>query len=196
MPTRKRRRPTTIGILTIALLCVGAIGGLASYARNAPGIPKAEHRELKPDPGVVVQNRQEGPALEVHTRPSSENEKADVLVPRYEGHDLKFDSKSVSVPKGEDARVFAVEGFLKNANVLPPGARLLGVSVNDGVATISFNREIFNGFGSDDERTLVNGLAHVLGQFKDIDKFVLLGNGEAVDSLGHLDLSEPQPVVR
>ncbi len=47
-----------------------------------------------------------------------------------------------------------------------------------------------------EEGYLIKAIQMALGQFKDIDKFQIIVDGKAVDSLGNIDLSKPVDVIR
>jgi hypothetical protein len=92
--------------------------------------------------------------------------------------------------------VFAVNEFLTQAAFLPKGARLVSARVHDGLAELDFSPEVAKTYGTDDERTLVNGILTAVGQFPEIKSATFLSGGKPIDSLGNIDLSEPQPVQR
>jgi spore germination protein GerM len=194
MPSRKRRRPTTLAIILMTVISCTAVAGLAVYVTKAPNgarVPQEEHRNGG-GPEMQVTNRRAAPNVKVEPIDETEavGETAQVLTPRYKGDDLTFTREKRNVPADEDAKTFALREFLKKANVTPAGTRLLSVSVSGGVATLSFNKNLYGGYGSDDERTLINGIAEVLKQFPDVKKAVLVVDGEAVDSLGHLEITD------
>jgi spore germination protein GerM len=198
MPSRKRRRPTTLAIVLMTVISCTAVGALAVYVKQAPNgarVPAEEHRNGG-GPETQVSERRPAPNVKVEDirEDESTGETAQILTPRYKGEDLSFTREKRDVPKDEDAKTFAVREFLKRANVTPAGTRLLSVNVNDGVATLSFNKALYGGYGSDDERTLINGIAETLKQFPEVKKAILIVDGEQVDSLGHLEITEGIPV--
>ena len=82
---------------------------------------------------------------------------------------------------------------------LPPGTRLLSVTISDGLATADFSRELRDNFhgGDTEEVQVVNAILKTLGQFPTVSKVQILVDGQHIDSLGGLlVLSDPLPVIR
>lgn len=80
------------------------------------------------------------------------------------------------------------------APVLPPGARPLGVTVEDGVATVNFSREIVERHwgGSTGELMTVYGIVNTLANVPGIQRVRILVEGKPVETLaGHVDLTQP-----
>lgn len=171
---------------SIWLLLVGSallVGGLAAYVRFTPA------REVPADlrrPATVSQNG----------RQPAEVQKVLVLHPRYQDNDLKFDQTEASVPAGEDKVVFAVNQFLDKASFVAKEVRLRSVKVEKGMATLDFSEAFATSYGTDDERTVVNGILTAVGQFPEIETVKFLANGKPIDSLGNIELTDPQPVLR
>ncbi len=82
---------------------------------------------------------------------------------------------------------------------LPVGTRLLSVKVVEGLATVSFSRELRDNFAGGDsgETRAVNSILRTLGRFGTVDRAQILVEGKPIDSLGGLlELSGPLPVIR
>ena len=176
------RNPKGIWLLLIAGVAV--VGAFGAYVKFGPGaaVPANERRveegDLKKPP----------PKVDVSSKP--EQGPISIFLPAFsDSGDLSFSKKPVEVPSGEDARVYAVNEFLKETKIAPPEAKLLGIDVHDGVATLSFNSEFFSGYGTDDERALIQGLQRVLGQFKEIDELDFRDQGKKAESLGSVELA-------
>ncbi|MEN1758930.1 stalk domain-containing protein [Anoxynatronum sibiricum] len=77
--------------------------------------------------------------------------------------------------------------------VIPRDARVLNVSVNDGLANVSFSQEITRAnVGAEAEGVLVNSIVWTLVQLPEIDAVQILVEGEIVETLaGHITVNEP-----
>jgi len=82
------------------------------------------------------------------------------------------------------------------ANPIPKGTRLLGLKVEDGLATVNLSREFRDNFsgGSEAEGLTIGAILRTLGQFPEIKRVLFLIEGKPLDTLGHLDLLGPQDV--
>jgi spore germination protein GerM len=78
-------------------------------------------------------------------------------------------------------------------NPIPEGSRIESVKVDGDLATINFNKEFVDGFagGSEDESLLIKAIVKTVGQFDNINKIMLKADGKPVNTLGHLDITEP-----
>lgn len=172
-------------LLTVTFLGVAVVGGLAAYVKFAPAdkVPANQHRD-------IGQKRLPAPEVSIHRSNAAASGKVFVFTPRYEGSELKFDSAEVDVPGDQEPAVFAVNEFLRASKIPDEAARLLSIDLQDNVATLSFNEAFAGGYGSDDEHTLLDGLRTTLGQFEPIEKFRILIDGQAIESLGNVELSE------
>ena len=77
---------------------------------------------------------------------------------------------------------------------IPEGVELLGINVKNGLARVDFNRALVDNHwgGSTGERMTIYSIVNTLTQFKEIEKVMILIDGDKVKTLaGHLDLSEP-----
>jgi spore germination protein GerM len=77
---------------------------------------------------------------------------------------------------------------------VPAGVKVLGVSVNGGIASIDFSEEIRSGHwgGSTGEILTVYSIVNTLAELPEIEMARFLIEGEEIETLaGHLDLSEP-----
>ena len=183
--------PSNRILLAVSLFTVMVVGGLAAYVKLAPAdkVPAEEHRDQlsqKPAPQVDI------------TAKRTDSEVTDVFVytPRASGETTVFEGELVAVPAGVDAKVFAVNKFLEVSKIVEPTARLLSVSVEDGVAKLSFNAAFEGGYGSGDEGVLIEGLSRSLGQFKEISKYEVFVDGKPLDSLGSVELAGGLDVKR
>ena len=77
---------------------------------------------------------------------------------------------------------------------LPAGAKLRGLTVAGGLATVDFSRELVTGFrgGSDNEGVTVYAIVDTLTSLPTVERVRLLVEGKPVSTIGgHLDLSTP-----
>src|SRR5690606_5920316 len=93
-------------------------------------------------------------------------------------------------------RKYAVREYLKSISAIPREAKLLDCTVSNGIATLNFNSAFAAGYGTEDERTIVEGILTTLGQFEDIEGVIFHMDGRPLDTLGNIDLGGPQKVIR
>jgi hypothetical protein len=174
--------------LVIAMLFVSVVGGalVGAYVMTTPD---AQH--------IPVGLRRPSDVVSAKSLPQSTGDRITARI----GKDglVGFDASQVVIPKGADARVFLVNEFLKDLHTKGLGnkdARAVGVDLHNGLATIDFSPEFGDTTGTMDEATILNGILTTLGQFSDIDKVQFRVNGKPMDSLGNIDLSTPQNVLR
>ncbi|MBS1717784.1 MAG: GerMN domain-containing protein [Armatimonadetes bacterium] len=180
--------------LIMALLLSGV--GLASmtaysrYAANEP-LPKAISKE------ATEQAPGEKPPAE-QTQPPKETASTSVTVLTPHSKDLQvtFDSATVKLPEGENPMVFALNHYLRLISSVPADAKVLGVSVDGGVATVNFTSAIDAGYGSADEKVILDGISATLAQFPDIKSVKFSAEGKPLTTLGHADLTDPTPIIR
>lgn len=78
------------------------------------------------------------------------------------------------------------------ATSVPPGVRLLDVTVTDGVATVDVDAAIDVGASSSQETTFAEQLAHTVTRAPDVTAVRLFVDGAPIVELwGHLDWSDP-----
>ncbi|SMP43226.1 stalk domain-containing protein [Anoxynatronum buryatiense] len=77
--------------------------------------------------------------------------------------------------------------------VIPRNAKVLNISVSDGLANVNFSREITQAnVGAEAEGVLVNSIVWTLVQLPEIDAVQILVEGEIVETLaGHITVNEP-----
>ncbi len=178
--------PTT-GLWLILLCGSLVVGGLASYAKFGPAnrVPADQMRASRGSAAVPRGQENPASAKEVTT-----------VTPRYDGENLKFDKVKTSVPAGADAVVFAVNDFLLQSKLAPKQARLLSCKIDQGTAELDFNKAFETTYGTEDERTILTGILTAMGQFKSVERVLFLIEGKPLETLGNVDLTTPQKVVR
>lgn len=151
-------------------------------------------------PGTAAQAEQmkdkESPAATV-----PKERQVNVYYPRNDGTGLVAVSRTVHTDK-DDKYTAAMKSLLTGTkekgqtNVFPKKAKLLGVTVKDGVATVDFSKELQSNFsgGSTGEEMLIGSIVNTLTDFPEIQKVRILIDGASVETLsGHMDLSDPLP---
>lgn len=175
------------GPLMAAFIITGLVGGVlvGSYVLTTPDalrLPEALRKPRTDTDAKPVEANTQGPKL---------------LVPRNTGAaDLRFDKVDEPIPPGADARVHLINRFLQVTKIANPEARAIGIDVRSGLAVLSLNKAFGESQGSFDERVLVNGILATLGQFPEIDRVQFEVDGQQLETLGNIDLSEPQAVIR
>lgn len=180
MASRKSRNNGVIGSLLLISLVGGAVMG--AYVITTPDARKVPANLRRVD------------------RTSAKNaDMVHALVPKMHGHDLSFEKHNVVAPDGVDQRVFVVNEYLKELHSKGIGdakAKAVGIDVRNGIAYLDFNSAFEETYGTEDEGVVLNGILTSLGQFPEIEKVQFEIDGKAMDSLGDVDLTEPQPVIR
>jgi hypothetical protein len=148
--------------------------------------------------GALVYYAQVTPANQV---PSAERQpqkasEVTVFTPSFENGDWSYDSKKEPVPAGSDAVLYAVNRALVASKVAPADARAIGVRIEGGTAVIDFNGAFDRTYGTEDERTLLETIFKSLGQFRSLRQASFTIEGTPVETLGNIDLTSPQPVLR
>ena len=168
-------------VVALLLASAGLVAGLFAYVKFSPAarVPEAERRTVASE-----------------SKTPSRPHKVVVYKPKYVDHDLKFDESERTVPSGQDPVVFAVNAYLDEAGITPNDARLRSCRVENGLATFDFTPAFAQTYGTDDERTLLEGILTVAGQFEEIRTVRFLADGQPIETLGNVELTDPQPVLR
>lgn len=159
------------------MLALGAmaLGVLGSYAKFGPGnqIPESERK------------------------PPVRGEDRSVIVyqPKFED-DLRFESRRELPPASADRMVYAVNAYLKEANLAPEGAAAKSCRLEGRTAVLDFTAPFRSTYGTEDERTLIEGILREMGQFREVDDVRFLVEGKPIETLGNIELTDPQPVIR
>lgn len=178
----------------IVLILAGSlgVGALAFYVKSTPN---ASH---VPDDLRVVENKKPPKPPKNEAKPEEktvETASTTVRLPVFgdDISDMGLAKEETPVPGGGDAMKFVATKIAEAAQI--EGARVLGVDVRDHVAIVNYNEAIGKGMGSMEEGAFIRALQVGFGQFTQIDKVTVEKEGEPLTS-GHIDLSEPLPVVR
>jgi hypothetical protein len=177
----------------MVLMLMGAlgVGALAWYVKGDPAAahvakaaPSADYTEAKP------------PTHRQRRKPEDSEEKTATMVqvPELQGDKVALTSDKVEVPDGEDSKKFIAEAVVRDVNL--QNVKVLGVEVRHGVAVINFGGDIDSGMGSQQEGQFLTELEKGLGQFPEVRRIEIDKEGQPLDSLGHIDLTEPISVIR
>lgn len=183
----KASKAIVIGMLALGLAGVGA---LAIYVQGHAKAVTDQRADVEP----VMTKPIEAPK---ETTTKVATERTVVLTPVMKGMDLTFTQETKDVPQGEEPHVFAVNEYLHKIPAVPRDARLLAFELENRMAILSFNDKFVNaGFGSEDEKAVLDGIAATMGLDSAIDSVQIESDGRKVDTLGHADLSDPMPAIR
>ncbi len=163
-----------VGLLTLILLCLAGVGGVAAYVKFSPSTIAPEER---------VEAGQQGGTVKVPVPNVDENA------------NLELGNREGIVGKGETVYLAAVNGFLATQD---SKTTLLADSIelDNKVARVHFREGFSTDIGSRDEATFLLGLRAALGQFAEIESVELYVEGQKIDELGHISLDIPMPVIR
>ena len=170
--------------LIFPVLLIGVLGLVGWFAyvnlNSAPDQPVPVPGPFDPDPPAPVEEPVE----------------ITLFMPTFEDGALEFDTTKGTVPAGADPRVYAINLYLRSLDAVPMDAEALSCTIEDGVATLDFNEEFRQTYGTEDEMILYNGLLKVMGQFDEVASVIFLAEGEPIDTLGNQDLTGSHPVDR
>ncbi len=179
-----KNKPTSNRTLIILMACAAAVfGGLVAYVRMAPAdkVPESIRREsdrvAQPTPDKARDILVFAPVGEKDGLPT-------------------FEATSVSVPKGVDPMVYAVNQFLGRSKIASPQAKLLSVDIHGALADLYFNSAFAETTGSFDEKVLLDGIRRSIGQLSNIDRIGFHADGAPIETLGNVELAEPLSVIR
>lgn len=188
--TKKRKNHKPSNGLWAVLLAGGLVAGSVAAWVQMSGdrtIPVAERR---------LPTERTGKPTKPFPEPTAKD-RVTVIKPRYEGDSIKYDRHQTEVPAGVDKMVFAVNEYLRESGIAPKEAKAIKATLSDrGELKLEFNESFDRTYGSEEERSLVDGILHSLGQFKEIVNVQFFIGDEPMETLGHIDLTAPQAVLR
>jgi len=114
----------------------------------------------------------------------------------YRNDQFKAEPTSVQVKTDETPLVAAVTEMLDQDKLFQKKVKLLNATLQGNTATLSFSKELRGGYSTDEEEALLKTLLTTCGQFPRIAKVRILVEGQPVDTLSSVDLSEPLDVIR
>ena len=169
-------------LFLIFVICAGSFGCATSNNKRTPSVPSNEEKEPETMQVALYFLKDTG---------------TDIILVREEH----------TIPKTEQVAKTALEELIngqpstKNAfKVIPKGTKILGISINDGLATVDFSREVLDAnVGSSGEALGIQSIVNTLTEFSTINKvsFKVEGelDGRTQDWWGHVGLYE-QPFTR
>ncbi len=184
---QKNSNGLAIVVIVLGLTTLGALG----YYVIQPSMRRVPIEESK---DAVEQTPP--PDFEIAVKPRAEHEKVSILSPEFSGDEMVFTRQQVDVPAGVDPHSFVVNSYLEKIPAVPKEARVISVTVKDGIAEANFNESLRAGYGTEDEQMIVNGILASLGAFPDIKAVRILIDGSPVETLGNIEIKDPQPVIR
>ena len=181
--TLKTNRKSTSPILWVGGCALALFGGLVAYVKGtgATDVPVNEQR-------VATKNE---PTTRKQQQPETENGKVKVLTPSYSGEKLELKGKEIDPIPNENQIVTAVNGYLDSAKITPKGARLASAKMDGDLVILNFSSEFETTYGSEDEKTLVQGIVASVKQFKGANMVLFQVDGHELETLGHIDLTAP-----
>jgi hypothetical protein len=161
---------------------------------------KAEPGAAKVPPSLLRDNQPDTkPIRSIQKTEEDQTEDADkadvtVSVPRIDGTEASLRTESATVPPGEDPMTFVAKAILKEANV--DGVKVLGVSLERGLAVVNFDKGIKGGMGEEQEGSFLKAVQVTFGQFKNVKQVELDCEGEPLSTLGSIAIAGPLDVIR
>jgi spore germination protein GerM len=153
----------------------------------------------KPSP-IPLPTQPTRPAPVDHHSSANKNNRVKIFVAKIINDDARLVPEERTIRADIDPHKGAIEELLATnqettgqAQLIPQGTKLLELTVKNGIAYVDFSREFKDNFpgGSMNEALLINSIVHTLTQFEDVGKVQILVEGEKIESLGDLDISEP-----
>ena len=162
-------------MVSVLLVCIVVAVGVAAYVKLAPAdtVPR-----------------------ETKTEQQTGGDKVHAFTPYYKNDDLAFRSEPMDVPKNADKYVFVIDKYLRSVKAVPQDAVLKTCKLENGVATLDFNKAFDRTYGTFDESTIINGILTVMGQFSEVSYVKFTVEGQKIDTLGNMDLTDPLEVER
>jgi hypothetical protein len=183
---RRSQGPSSLALLVFMLLAAAGVAGLAAYVVVGPGskVPPEERGAARRSASAAPKTGR------------ASDRRVLVPVPDMAESGLQFTSRELQAPAGADPKVFVVNEFLRESGLQDGSVKLLAIDLRDGVAKLDFEGPFGQGLGSLEEGTLLMGLRAALGQFPDVSRIEVYVDSVRVEELGHIDLAEPQSVIR
>ncbi|KUK53801.1 MAG: Spore germination protein-like Gmad2 [Desulfotomaculum sp. 46_296] len=173
-----------IALFLAFIICAGFAGCATSNKKGTPSTPSNGQKEKKPETMRVA-----------------------LYFLKDTGTDLILVREEHTIPKTAQVAKAALEELIngqpstENAfKVIPKGTKVLGISINNGLATVDFSREVLDAnVGSSGEAFGIQSIVNTLTEFPTIEKVAFKVEGKlderAKDWWGHVGLYE-QPFKR
>ena len=180
-------------VFVLMLAAAMGLGVLAAYVRSNPQaarVPDTMRRADPTDAGTHVK-RTKSRSNDSGSEDTTVPETLMIGIPR--DGSVALEPIQATLPEGTDKLVFVGNQVFKAFG--KDGARVLRVDVVDGLATVQCNPKII-GFGSIEEGQFLKSIAMTFGQFDEINKVEFMIEGQKVDTLGNVEISDGIKVIR
>ena len=172
-----------ITLVAFGLLAGLGLAGIATYVQSAPGSKQNPINKVEP----VVPPKSDGTNGGIkEPTPSAPQVSVQTIRQTETGYVL---AGSVKV-SAKEPELGAMNMMLKTLGYKEFNFVDFQVS-EDGSAILDVTGGIRNGFSSGEEVDFVKALQVCLGQFSNVKSVILKVDGEKLDTLGHLELSDP-----
>lgn len=195
MPRTQNKSNSGAKFLT-TLVVLGAVttATLFAYVKYGPGAPAmknmtSQHSE-EPKIEKPVQSQKQKIEQDEASQTASLPHEVEISTPHYQDNEVIFSKHKIKLSKSENPYIAAVNGFLGQAKVTPKEAIAKSAHVENGVLVIEFDQSFNQTHGTDDERTLLHGITESAKQFKGVKAVRFMADGQRIQSLGNVDLTE------
>lgn len=187
---RKSSRSSWVAIVLLALVAAALAGALWHIY---PEYRELKARQQRPERAASRQVGEEA-------APSGRPVVAALYVARIVDGKQRMVAIKRELPPGLGVARGSMEELLRGEvprgcdRPLPAGTELLGIRVDDGLATVDFSEQLRAGFqgGSDNEQVTVYSIVNTLTSLPTVDRVQILIEGETVSTIGgHHDISGP-----
>lgn len=176
-----KKETIIIVAVVIFVLCIG-LGAYIFAGQKSPDVPAPLINPVSP-PNVSI----------------DKHDTVKIYMIGVENNNPVLKPVDIDLNTGEDPVKFTFQSMVEEvdtadlANPIPEGTKLIGLTVENELLSLNFSREFIDNFpgGSENESLLINSILKTAAQFPNIRKVKLSVDSKPVDTLGHLDLSEP-----
>lgn len=196
MKTSASKSPVLIGLIAATAGFAGLAAVVKSGSQSAPGPLKseAELSQTQAAPDRTLPQTRPGTKIVGEDSKPQVSDRSVVRFVTMEGETPTL-TKELTLKLGEDGRLRSLAETIKSVGYAD--IRVLKVDIEQGKAMVDVSPSLRSqGFSSTSEAKLIEAMARTLGQFSDVNTFQLRVDGEIVDTLGHLELTEPTKVIR
>lgn len=176
----------SVFLLCFLILCVSGCGNTRSSLDN--------HEEATS--GIETQTGAKDQAI---SKTAGSSVEIKLYYPDADGRKLVAEKRSINTDQ-EDKYTASMHALLSgtrkkgSVNVIPAGTNLQSIDVSNGLATVSFSKDLGRKTtgGSTSEKMIVGSIVNTLTEFPEVKRVRILINHKSIDTLnGHMDLSEP-----
>lgn len=178
-------------VFVLMLAAAMGLGVLAAYVRSNPQAARVPDSMRRADPSEKPIETKLTARHEEKAKPEATEPELQVGVPQ--NSDVVMKPVETTIPEDQDKLVFVGNQIFKAFG--KEGARVLRVDVKNGTVTIHCNPKVL-GYGSVEEGQMLKSLEMTYGQFPEIKKIELMIDGQKVDTLGSVEITEGLAVIR